>query len=116
MKKSKNGYKIFALFLLIVTLCGASDFDAVTVLWTDNSWDETNFVVEKSVDDGPFVEVYRSGPNVTEYRDIMVEIGRKSSYRVKAVNFAGESGYSNVVDITPTGAPHNAVISVTIQD
>jgi FtsP/CotA-like multicopper oxidase with cupredoxin domain len=72
----------------------------ISLTWRDNATNETGFVVERSINGGAFVQIATPGPrnntgSVT-YVDATVTGGNSYSYRVKAVNAAGPSGYSNI--------------------
>ncbi|MGS2723703.1 fibronectin type III domain-containing protein [Porticoccus sp. GXU_MW_L64] len=74
----------------------------VTLSWTDNSSDEDNFRIERRVDNGDFATLATVAANATRYTDNTSAAGTSYSYRVFAVNSAGDSAASNTVDITPT--------------
>lgn len=78
------------------------DDGKVRLTWTDNSSDETSFSIERD-DGGGFFELDTVGPNVTLYDDDFVTNGETYTYRVRAHNAAGYSGYSNAPTITPVG-------------
>ena len=73
---------------------------AIDVTWSDLSDDETNFVIERSVAGGSFEEIVTLGANVTNYTDNTLEPGTSYSYRVKATNSWGASGFSNASPAT----------------
>ncbi|MFN8595077.1 MAG: multicopper oxidase domain-containing protein [Anaerolineae bacterium] len=82
--------------------------------WTDNSTIETGFVVERSVNGGAYTNLATVGPRSSTgsvtYNDNTVVAANTYSYRVRAINGAISSGYSNVatVNINPS-APTNLV-------
>jgi len=95
----------------------------VLLTWKDNANNEANFVVERAVGAGPFSQLATVGPkngtgNVS-YTDATVPAGNTYSYRVKAVNAAGSSGYTGTVTVavpvpeTPA-APSNVVASASV--
>jgi RHS repeat-associated protein len=95
---------------LTVTSIGTTK---IILSWTDNSTDELNFVLERSMENGPFVVLATLGPNVKTYSDTPLEAYTFCSYRVKAVNYVGSSDFSNTVsartlegDISPL-SPNN---------
>ncbi|MBI4284835.1 MAG: DUF4399 domain-containing protein [Chloroflexi bacterium] len=79
----------------------------VTLNWTDNSLNETGFVLERSLNS--FVTLERDFTllaNVTLFVDTTVLPGTTYSYRVKAANALGSSLPSNVAVVTvPVQAP-----------
>lgn len=91
---------------LVGTLASQTGVD---LAWTDNATDETGFVVERSGNGGPFVQIAalgaRSGTGSVAFSDSSVVPGTTYDYRVKAVNSAGSSAYSNTVNIVVPAAP-----------
>lgn len=75
-------------------------FDQVDLSWTDNSDNETAFVVERSEDNNNFSEIQTTDADITAFSDTQVAPATTYYYRVKAVNGALESAYSNVAEIT----------------
>jgi len=82
--------------LLLVAQAFAAD---LSLTWNDNSDNEDGFVIERSQDAGPYVEIGGTGINEASYVDTDVPIGVVLKYRVKAVNQFGDSGYSNEVSV-----------------
>jgi hypothetical protein len=73
----------------------ANNYD-ITLTWTDNSSNETYFVIERQVDGGywyPRDTVV--SPNTQTYYDRVLLPGHTYNYRVKARNSMGDSTYSN---------------------
>jgi hypothetical protein len=74
----------------------------ISLTWRDNSSNETGFEIERCV--GPvctnFALLGSVGPNVTTYKDSAIIKRTTYRYRVRAVNQAGASGYSNIVTAT----------------
>lgn len=66
--------------------------------WTDNSFDETGFAIERSLGiSGTFAEVGRVGAGVTSFTDTGLSPETTYFYRVKAIGPSGlDSVYSNV--------------------
>jgi hypothetical protein len=82
-------------------LIGSAVQGQVTLRWTDNARDESTYKVErKPAGNVPFVEVAVLAANTTSWVDQIAP--GTYSYRVRAVNAAGASAYSNVVDVTAT--------------
>jgi FtsP/CotA-like multicopper oxidase with cupredoxin domain len=89
----------------------------VNLSWTDNANNETGFVVERSDNGGAFAQIAAPGPlagtgGVT-YVDTTVTGGNTYSYRVKAVNTAGSSNYSNTMTVQVTAIPAPTNFNVT---
>lgn len=66
----------------------------INLTWTDNSGDETNFIVERKTT-GAYSVIATLGPNVTSYSNTGLKKFTLYTYRVKARNAAGDSAYSN---------------------
>lgn len=74
--------------------------------WTDNSSDEANFIIERSPDGATsWVEAGRVGANTSLFTHSNVTCGTTVHYRVKAINGALESSYSNTANITTPVCP-----------
>lgn len=87
---------------------------AVNLSWTDNATTETGYTVERSGDNGSTWTVLTSTlpANTQSYSDASVAPLTTYSWRVKATNASGSSGYSNVASATsPNGPPPPAAPS-----
>ena len=83
---------------LTAALGGTRRLPKITLKWTDNSNNEDNFVVERSVDNGTTWKVLTSSltANTSSYTDKSVVSGGKTyTYRIKATKGAHSSAYSN---------------------
>lgn len=69
--------------------------------WTDNSADETSFVIERRSGAGTFVAIASVRSNTTAFTNSGLTPGTVYTYRVRAVSAAGNSPYSNEVQVTP---------------
>lgn len=74
---------------------------AVNLTWTDNSADETSFVVERKVGAGSYSTLASKSANATSHEDNSVSYNTSYTYRVKASNGSGDSAYTSEVSITP---------------
>lgn len=91
------------------------DNSKISLAWTDNSPNETGFVIEKAAyNSNTFVECGTVSTNSVTY--VVKELSDSSiySFRIKAVNSVGSSEYSNIVTDTtlalhPPKAPQNLV-------
>jgi fibronectin type 3 domain-containing protein len=87
----------------------------VDLAWTDNATNEFSYAIERCAGAGcsNFVEIARAlGENATGFRDAPVTSGATYTYRVRAVGFTGNSGYSNTATamttaIVPPATPSN---------
>jgi hypothetical protein len=81
----------------------ANSSSQITINWTDNSNNETSFVIERSLSSSSgFAQVATVGSNVTSYVNTGLASGTTYYYRVAATNSAGTSFYSNVANATTT--------------
>jgi len=73
----------------------------VNLTWTDNSADELNFELQRSILSGRIYNTIATLPaNTTSYTDTAPLEGTTYYYRVKATNANGDSFYTNVASIT----------------
>ena len=71
----------------------------VDLQWTDESLDETGFVISRSVDGGPYAPLDTLGIDVVAYSDTTVSFGSTYDYVVQAVNAADASLLSNTARV-----------------
>lgn len=104
-----------AAALLAVLLASADAVAAqLTVRWADTSGNETGFKIERATaSSGPFVQVATTPANTTSYVDDALEYATTYFYRVRATNYSGDSGYSNI-DSAVTPPPPNTPPSVSV--
>lgn len=79
--------------------------DMVALKWSDNSNNETGFVIERSEDNGKsFSEISRIGKDIKTYEDTTVRQRNFYSYRVAAIMNTSKSKFSNtaVAKVTAT--------------
>jgi len=75
---------------------GNSTHRSLTLYWTDNANNESSFAIERSTDGIQFDSLASVGADATSYRDRSVARTRRYYYRVRALNAAGGSDYSNI--------------------
>lgn len=63
--------------------------------WTDNSSNETGFIIERRVGSGAYAQIGTVTENITTFNDPDTETGQSYTYRVCAYNSVGNSPYSN---------------------
>lgn len=76
----------------------------VNITWTDNSFDENSFELQRSGDGVNFSPLATLPSNTTSYADSSVVGDSTYFYRVRATNTAGLSSWSNTGAITTPGA------------
>jgi len=89
----------------------------ISLDWTDNATNETNYVVERSVNGGAFTIIDNTLPaDSTSYIDTDVALGNYYEYYVAALNGTFMSDYSNLAAVDWTtaapAAPTNLAASV----
>ncbi|MEM9856971.1 MAG: fibronectin type III domain-containing protein [Bacteroidota bacterium] len=84
---------------------------SATLIWSDNSIDETGFEIERSTILGSgYTLVHSTGPDVTTYTDTGLSSGATYYYRVKAVNSGGGSNYTDELAVpTPFSQTNSSV-------
>jgi alpha-tubulin suppressor-like RCC1 family protein len=97
---------------------------SVSVMWVDNAANEDGFVVERKIGAGAFATVAHVGANFAQFTDFGVDEQLSYTYRIFAVNGAGQSAASNAAVVatsaattgggstTPPAAPASLVASV----
>ncbi len=68
--------------------------------WSDNSDNEEHFVIERKEENGTYAVIATLDPDIVTYKDTGVSPDKKYYYRVKAINGAGDSDYSNEASAT----------------
>ncbi|MCA0228961.1 MAG: fibronectin type III domain-containing protein [Bacteroidetes bacterium] len=83
----------------------ATSSSQINLVWTDNASDETGFEIERSTDGTNFAKIADVGANTTTYSNTGLNASTRYWYRVRAVNSAGGSSYTNVADATTQAPP-----------
>ena len=65
------------------------------LFWSDNSSNETAFVIERKAEGGSYAQLTQVNPGQTSFVDTRAEKGIRYYYRVKAINGQASSAYSN---------------------
>tara|TARA_R100000664_G_C2719591_1_gene113535 strand:- start:369 stop:806 length:438 start_codon:yes stop_codon:yes gene_type:complete len=99
--------KKLLLFILFGTFLRAAD---LRLEWQDNSDNEDGFEIWRQVNEGEWLVIGATNTDISTFVDGVIPIGAVLSYRVRAWNQFGESGYTNIVSIGtyPPAAPSNA--------
>lgn len=71
-----------------------SGYDRIILTWTDNSDDETGFIIQRSPDGAAWVTIDTVGPNLGAYTDVGLVPGDTYYYQVCATNEWGDSAYT----------------------
>jgi parallel beta-helix repeat protein len=87
---------------LAAALAGNTRID---LSWSDNSDNETGFLIERRIGSGSWVQIALVGAGVTSYSDTGLAAGTAYSYRTRSTNAAGPSAYSNTAGATTPSAP-----------
>jgi hypothetical protein len=75
----------------------------INLAWTDNSSNESNFVVARSTTSGgPYTDIVTLGANVTSYNNTGLAAGTTYYYVVRATNAGGSSANSSQASATTT--------------
>lgn len=78
----------------------------ITLNWLDNANNEDGYKLERSLyGSKTFEEIGMLSSNVTTYEDTYLPSGTEYEYRVRAYNIAGNSEYSNTIQVTTMNAP-----------
>src|SRR5262249_60323617 len=75
----------------------------IQLTWKDNSTNETGFVVERKSGTAGYAPVFTTAAKANTYTDTGLTKDTLYTYRVKATNSGGDSGYSN--DTTAAALP-----------
>jgi titin len=67
----------------------------INLTWQDNASNESGFSIERSTNGVPFAQIATTGPDITAFTDNDVARNKKYNYRVRALNAAGASAFSN---------------------
>lgn len=79
---------------------------SLTLSWNDNADNEAGFIVERKTGQGAWSAIAQTPADAETYTDAAVEYDTLYTYRVKAYNSAGESGYTNEA----TGQVKSAIV------
>ena len=89
----------------------------MSLSWTDNSSNETNFSVERRTGTtGTFAEIARPAANATSYVDTTVAANTTYQYRVRAQNVSLNSAYTSIVSATTPVVSSIYYVSLTGSD
>ncbi len=84
----------------------AQSSSTINLSWSDNSNNESNFIIERSNNgNNGWTTISTPGANTTSYSDNGLAASSTYYYRVSASNAAGNSGYSNTSSATTSAQP-----------
>ena len=86
---------LFLLFLFLPVSGFAQTASPLTLTWQDPNATEDRTEIERMAGTGSFFPLALVGPNVVTYQDNQLIVGTLYTYRVRACNAVGCSGYSN---------------------
>jgi hypothetical protein len=94
----------------------------IDVTWTDDSYNETGFKIESSVDGGAYSQIDTAGENAESYSDTSTSADHSYSYQVRAYNGEGNSAYCTATSTIYTSpdapssvtATHTADLEITL--
>ena len=72
----------------------------IDLVWTDNANNEDQFLVEQSTDGQTFTQAATTAANVASFNVTGLQANTTYTYRVRASNSTGPSGYSNTAGAT----------------
>lgn len=85
---------------------------AIRLAWEDNSDNESSFVIERQIENGDFNVLVSLDENQVSYLDYQCSADTFYTYRIKAVNIAGDSDWSETASATTP----DAVITGTLPE
>lgn len=87
-------------------LAGVQNGSNIDLTWTDNSSDETGFVLERKRGSSNYYQIATPAANATSYTDTDANLfpGYTYTYRIKAVKTGAESTYNTSSGVTMSGS------------
>ncbi len=80
----------------------------INLTWTDNSTNELGFEIWRSTDGTTYTNINTSPAGSTSYSDASLAVNTTYYYKVRAINTAGNSAYTNVAGATTLNNQANA--------
>ena len=77
----------------------AAGTDQINIAWSDNSTNETSFRVDRSPNGSSWTQIATLGANATSHGDNGLNADTRYYYRVRAINSAGASAWSNTASV-----------------
>lgn len=90
-----------------LTATAASSSNSIALTWSDNASNESGYKIERCAGSGcsNFAQIATVSSNVTSYTNSGLAASTAYTYRVRAYNSGGDSGYSNVATATTPAQP-----------
>ncbi len=88
--------------------------EAIYLTWTDNSDNETGFIIERWSMGADWVTVGVAGANAASYTDSPLSYSWEYHYRIRAYNAGGNSDYSNETSAITWFHPYETCKGVTL--
>lgn len=110
------------LILVAVFLVSILEAADLRLEWQDNSNNEDGFEIWRQQNDGEWLLIGATNANDVTFTDGVIPIGVTLSYKVRAWNQFGESGFTNIVSIgtfppaSPSSLKGAAVKSNTVSE
>ncbi|WP_415327699.1 LamG-like jellyroll fold domain-containing protein [Chryseobacterium sp. MMS23-Vi53] len=95
------------------TTAGNPAASSLTVNWNDNAVNETNYILEKSIDGTNFSVLATLPANTTSYNETGLTPNTQYYYRVKAINATESSVYTSNTSVTTPPVPSAPTKPVT---
>jgi parallel beta-helix repeat protein len=92
----------------LVAQAGSSS--TVSLNWTDNSNNESGFEIERKSSSQNFTKIGTTGAGQTTFSDNGLAASTPYTYRVRAINSAGASAFSNEIAVTTKAAVPGEVV------
>lgn len=111
--------KLILVAVFLVSILEAAD---LRLEWQDNSNNEDGFEIWRQQNDGEWLLIGATNANDVTFTDGVIPIGVTLSYKVRAWNQFGESGFTNIVSIgtfppaSPSSLKGAAVKSNTVSE
>ncbi len=77
----------------------------IALNWEDQSVNESGFIIERKTGSGAFAELAATGSETTAYKDHGLPASTTFTYRVRAFNSGGSSGYTQEEEATTDSYP-----------
>jgi fibronectin type 3 domain-containing protein len=87
----------------------AVSLSQINLTWADTSSNESGFKIERSSATAGWAQIATTGANIASFSSTGLAGSTTYSYRVRAYNTAGDSGYSNTASATTSGSTSSSI-------